>query len=135
MAHLFFLIRRWNDLKRVEVANVEDNNLVCVVHGEDKGTVLDDVDCNNRISMTFQASKMRIAKQVLRTPNIGEDLKSSRDKHASEVLHVAHMSHSCSVFLRESPQCLSILKVIEHYCPIKRACGHTKWICYLYAVR
>ena len=77
---------------------------------------------------------MRIAEQVLGTPDIGVDLEARRDDHASEVFHVAHMAHARDMLARETSKSLPVLEVVQHYRPVQRASRDAERVEYLHAV-
>ena len=57
---------------------------------------------------------MSITEQVLRAPNVGEDLEPRRDDHASEILHVAQVANTCDVLLGEASQHLILFEVVQN---------------------
>ena len=118
--------RTWDYLDRIKVPNVPNYHFVCVINCEDKWTILDHIDADDRVLVASKSAQVCISKQVLWTPYIGKDLKACRDYHATEILHVLHLSDSSDMLTSETSQSLSIFEVVEDDCTVKRACCHTK---------
>lgn len=135
MASSFFGVRCRHYLKWGEVTNVPDNDLVCVVEGEDERTLLDDIDRADGILVTLQPAQVCISEQVLRAPDIRVDFEACGDNHAAKVTHVSKISDASHVFSVESAESFAGFDIVKDNGPIKRACRDTEWTHYLGAVR
>ena len=114
MAEFLILTGRRNSLQRLDRTDIPYYHLVCLVESEHERSTLDDINADDRFSVTSEPSEMRVAKQVLRSPDIRIDLKASRDNHAAEVFHVSQVAHSRNVLLGKTAQYFFLLEVVEH---------------------
>ena len=77
MAEFLILIRGWDYLKRLDRANVPDDEFIDPIYCVNKGAPLNDIDTNDRSAMTPQEAKMSIAIEVLWAPNVRINFKTS----------------------------------------------------------
>ena len=114
MAEFLILTGRGNSLKRLDRTDIPYDHLVCLVESEHERSTLNDINADNRFSVTSEPSKMRVAKQVLRSPYIRIDLEASRNNHAAEVFHISQAAHSRYMLFGKSAQYFFLLEIVEH---------------------